>query len=1773
MLKVLDFTRQLIGTITDYDDLTIDKTIEDSDEKISFSYLGDTQIPAEGYVQTDRARYTIKEVEPGDDSTEYRGQLDLEDLQRVPFKEFSSTGQTLQATAAAALANTGWLVSVDSSISGVRNVRRIKKTPLEILYAIRDAWMCEIRFDNLNNTVYFANQIGEDRGVYLMRGLNLIKLRPVYDSYDYVTRIIPYGADGLTIEEVNEGIPYVENYQYSTKILTLIWEDTEYEDAQALKEDAIKKLADLSKPKTAYSCEVLALAKMQTKYSVLDYDLGDTVRLYDAMLGVDEKQRIVRYVEHPDAPEQDTCEISNTILTFEQLQAKYEAAANAWEDISNGDGTVNGVYVHGVQADDVVGIETVINENALVQAGVTNVIVEYAQGDSPTEAPESGWSPTAPEWDSGKYMWQRTRLRHASGTEEQTAETNITGATGKGVAQQIAYYALGSTDEYPPVVEGFLLTEDEQDLVTENGLQIELEMAWTTDVPERHDGEFIWMFMRTVYSDGTYSDTDKVCLTGDKGDTGSQGIQGPPGEDGVSLYTWLKYADTPTSGMSDDPEGKDYIGLAYNKESPIESSNYDDYNWSLVKGEQGDQGIPGPAGDDGESLYTWLKYANDASGSGMSDDPTGKDYIGLAYNKTTQTESQNPQDYIWSKIKGETGATGVGIASVIEYYAKSATTTAPADSQFSTSIQTIDEVNRYLWNYEVITYTDNTTERTGKRIIGVYGLTGPQGAQGVSITGVTNYYLATAASSGVTPDTPGWTTSVQNVTSTNKYLWNYEVVSFSSGSPSATNPCIIGSYGDKGDKGDTGDTGDTGVSISSVTNYYLATSASSGVTPSTPGWTTSIQTMTSTNQYLWNYEVVTGDNGSTISSTSPCIIGRYGQDGSPGAAGKGISSITEYYQVSTSNTTAPTTWETTVPTTDETNRYLWNYEHIAYTDGSMTDSAKRVIGTYGDRGNGISSVTISYGVSSSESTQPATWQPSVPTVSQGDWLWVKTVTAYTDGNPDTTYTKSYIGTDGEDGTSVFVQSATKVGDTTTVVIADTEGHTNTLTIVDGEDGDDGAPGANGYVHTAWANSADGSVDFSTSVSTNKEYLGVYTDNTAADSQDYHSYSWSKIKGEQGPQGIQGPQGPNGITYYTWLKYADTPTSGMSDDPTEKDYIGLAYNKTSSTESQNYSDYTWSKIKGEKGDRGVQGPTGPDGASLYTWVKYADDASGTNMSDSPIGKPYIGLAYNKTSATESQTPSDYTWSLIKGDKGDTGDDGRGVDDQGAEYCVAPPGTIPTNETEIGMEDGTNVLCEDGTNMRLESIWKVQVPDKPDLWFVWMRIRTAYSDGTQSLTEPAMISGADAVSIEEQKDQWYLSTSNTTQTGGSWQDNPPQYIKGRYYWKRTVTTWTDGSVDTSAPVLDYTVQCATTALDSANGKTVNFYQSEQPASTDRTVGDTWFKLGTGDDASNIIAIYKWNGAAWDPQEMTSGVFAYIDAGAITTGELRAIDINGVNITGDGIASELTAFTVIDEFDGEDNPAWEASNVFEPTDHEYRNAYQQSTMEADGLHFHAEYEKRIGGDTPGEWHEEQKDYDLYEWSDGLRTDGALMADGAVYAGGGIHAQDGTIYADGLKIAGFDFDPSTGTTTWYGSGGSKPSWWKYLDHHSINYDSARLSEVLELFGDKIVTTTSNSIKIGGSIRVAWGHRQNIGATAGSGIVSDTVVFPDEFSSAPFVFLSIQTPNNSPAGGDPDVIKCAVHLQSATATRFTAKVWNTNPANAGKDFDIQYNWIAIGPM
>ena len=137
---------------------------------------------------------------------------------------------------------------------------------------------------------------------------------------------------------------------------------------------------------------------------------------------------------------------------------------------------------------------------------------------------------------------------------------------------------------------------------------------------------------------------------GEQGIQGVQGIKGDAGADGITYYTWVKYADTPYGdGISDYPDGKLYIGLAYNKTSPVESEVAEDYSWILFKGQDGLDGQPGA---DGVTYYTWVKYA-DTPTTGMSDSPTGKAYIGLAVNKTTPTESTVYGDYSWSLTKGE----------------------------------------------------------------------------------------------------------------------------------------------------------------------------------------------------------------------------------------------------------------------------------------------------------------------------------------------------------------------------------------------------------------------------------------------------------------------------------------------------------------------------------------------------------------------------------------------------------------------------------------------------------------------------------------------------------------------------------------------------------------------------------------------------------------------------------------------------------------------------------------------------------------------------------------------------------------------------------------------------------------------------------------------------------------------------------------------------------------------------------------------------------------
>lgn len=149
---------------------------------------------------------------------------------------------------------------------------------------------------------------------------------------------------------------------------------------------------------------------------------------------------------------------------------------------------------------------------------------------------------------------------------------------------------------------------------------------------------------------------------------------------------------------------------------------------------------------------------------------------------------------------------------------------------------------------------------------------GVPGSNGDSLESIVEYY-AVSSSNTIAPGQ--WYPNPPQMTEQNRYLWNYETFLYSGGRTEDTKKRVIGVYGASGQDGN---------GISSITNYYLATSQQSGVTTSTYGWTTTPQTMTEQKKYLWNYETIIYTDKS-VYTVPPHIIGAYGDKGLPGSSG------------------------------------------------------------------------------------------------------------------------------------------------------------------------------------------------------------------------------------------------------------------------------------------------------------------------------------------------------------------------------------------------------------------------------------------------------------------------------------------------------------------------------------------------------------------------------------------------------------------------------------------------------------------------------------------------------------------------------------------------------------------------------------------------------------------------------------------------------------------------------------------------------------------------
>lgn len=323
-MQIFNDKKQRVGILKGFKDRKIVKTLNSGDRELSFKYPSDgekvDQLKEEYYIRTKDDEYVIRKKKTGVKFNEYTAQLNVEELEGAVFPYgFESKEQTIRACLEFAFEGTGWKVGV-CQITKKRTINKDEETNAwDVLQDCLSTYRVECKIRSLEKTIDIYEQIGADRGRYFIEGLNLKKLTVTSDTYDFYTRLIPLGKDGIGIEWL--GKPYLENYQYSSKIKTYVWSDERYTNTTSLIEDGIAKLEEMSKPYVAYKADVIDLARQSKKYSsVFDFDIGDTVWMISKSTKTKEKQRIVKLTEYPESPQSNTVELSNATKTFAEVQ-------------------------------------------------------------------------------------------------------------------------------------------------------------------------------------------------------------------------------------------------------------------------------------------------------------------------------------------------------------------------------------------------------------------------------------------------------------------------------------------------------------------------------------------------------------------------------------------------------------------------------------------------------------------------------------------------------------------------------------------------------------------------------------------------------------------------------------------------------------------------------------------------------------------------------------------------------------------------------------------------------------------------------------------------------------------------------------------------------------------------------------------------------------------------------------------------------------------------------------------------------------------------------------------------------------------------------------------------------------------------------------------------------------------------------------------------------------------------------------------------------------
>jgi len=270
---------------------------------------------------------------------------------------------------------------------------------IQLLREIEQIFNGELIFDTALRTVSLVPVGGTDKGLFFLRGKNLRRVEIETSTIETVHRLYPRGAQGLTIESVNNGIPFLEVPSVHTPPPSATLEASAFTDAAQLKHYAELVFATMLAPRVHYMCSIVDLSALP-EHQEASLNIGDIVTVYDEDAGVHIKTRVVRWKYDVEAPWQSEIELA---IPRQDLSNEMQVMQRAIEEVKEAPPVVPLVLVGTAETDGVITVEGV---EILTDAGW----FMYGPGPTWTGSWSTGWSRVPGTAWSGVGSWDAIQL-------------------------------------------------------------------------------------------------------------------------------------------------------------------------------------------------------------------------------------------------------------------------------------------------------------------------------------------------------------------------------------------------------------------------------------------------------------------------------------------------------------------------------------------------------------------------------------------------------------------------------------------------------------------------------------------------------------------------------------------------------------------------------------------------------------------------------------------------------------------------------------------------------------------------------------------------------------------------------------------------------------------------------------------------------------------------------------------------------------------------------------------------------------------------------------------------------------------------------------------------------------------------------------------------------------------------------------------------------------------------------------------------------------------